>query len=1060
MVLLQSINESNKQKINELETPPIDSGALATWFAEGVHAELTALEKDGGTQVYEVQSGELIEAKGPNQGIFLFVIADGTRIPEDATGKLKTADNEFTASVIWQQGNLIHLHLEGKSLPLNIHWARLTIDDTALLQRLAQILEELAKNPSDLTPLATTVFHPFKAVVNFTNLPDTLSLVKISGELRRILEQACGSAVTYVWGPPGTGKTYAIAHLIAALIESGERILVTSHTKAAVDQALYETVKKEDGARGPLEGHIAVSSGRILRIGITVDRRIPNSVLFDKVLESKGQELQRKILELETQMQPLSKMIEFGRATISEWDKLAEISYRLNKIKESIEEADSRISSVKETIKRYKDMTQHRYAELEKAQRAWFRRETKTKHAKIALQEAELKLRKAEEDLKSAIQDKEKARQLVNRLADVLERQKRLCATLRAREAVAKELSEVTLKISPLQEKLHSLEKELSKLGQSLIDNASAIFCTLTKNYVGKELEGQKFDAVIVDEISMALPPLIFLSAGRAKSRVILVGDFLQLPPIIRSDTFISNARLGTDTFRLAGLVKNQGISSKVLTQLTTQHRMVPAIADVARHLVYNRYGGLYDDDEVKSRKAEEWLDFLPESPLLIIDTADLHCWCGKQPGTLSRFNMYTANVAVDLSALAAKRVRKPSLGEPQRIGIITPFAAQRRLLSKLIADMELDQWVAAGTVHTFQGNQADLIILDCVLDEPYWAARLCNPNDTEEVLRDLNVAVTRAKNKFIFIGSSEWLNNHARPTSALGRMWSFLKDHADLISALELVGDTFYQHITGDSNESVGWNIPRTKDGYTLETLNEEAFFGRFTQDINASVTSIFALAPYFGEYRWPKIQPLFDAALKRDVKVTIITPPLTEVQNKSYVDRVIKNLRNLGAVVVSASGLHGKDVIIDERIVYTGSMNWSSHRGRLEIIHRIDAPQYAKQCLEFIQARHIRQSAFHEDGSPRTCPKCGFPIHIVNQRTQHGQWDFQPMKVGCTNPNCDGYLRNIDERPPFKNVPICQVDGRTKYRRVRRRKSEIWECPKHPKECPVEKVVPGDPN
>jgi hypothetical protein len=32
---------------------------------------------------------------------------------------------------------------------------------------------------------------------------------------------------------------------------------------------------------------------------------------------------------------------------------------------------------------------------------------------------------------------------------------------------------------------------------------------------------------------------------------------------------------------------------------------------------------------------------------------------------------------------------------------------------------------------------------------------------------------------------------------------------------------------------------------------------------------------------------------------------------------------------VVVFTSGLHGKNVIIDERIVYTASMNCSSNRG-----------------------------------------------------------------------------------------------------------------------------------
>jgi hypothetical protein len=30
----------------------------------------------------------------------------------------------------------------------------------------------------------------------------------------------------------------------------------------------------------------------------------------------------------------------------------------------------------------------------------------------------------------------------------------------------------------------------------------------------------------------------------------------------------------------------------------------------------------------------------------------------------------------------------------------------------------------------------------------------------------------------------------------------------------------------------------------------------------------------------------------------------------------------------VLESEGLHGKDVIIDEKILYTGSLNWASHR------------------------------------------------------------------------------------------------------------------------------------
>ncbi len=259
---------------------------------------------------------------------------------------------------------------------------------------------------------------------------------------------------------------------------------------------------------------------------------------------------------------------------------------------------------------------------------------------------------------------------------------------------------------------------------------------------------------------------------------------------------------------------------------------------------------------------------------------------------------------------------------------------------------MELSPWIAAGTVHTFQGNQANIVIFDSVLDEPYWSARLCNPNDSEAALRDINVAVTRARDYIIFVGSSDWLNKHAKVGSALGKLWGFLKEKADLISSSELLGETLLRHKAEADRKTVGWN-PKTENEFFMEILDDENFFERFSIDVDSAGKAIFALAPYFGEYRWPRVQPLFSAALARGVEITIIIPPLEEAQNKSYVSAVVKNLKSLSAVVVEASGIHGKDVIIDESIIYTGSMNWSSHRGRSEVIHRIYAPKYAKQCL-----------------------------------------------------------------------------------------------------------------
>ena len=281
--------------------------------------------------------------------------------------------------------------------------------------------------------------------------------------------------------------------------------------------------------------------------------------------------------------------------------------------------------------------------------------------------------------------------------------------------------------------------------------------------------------------------------------------------------------------------------------------------------------------------------------------------------------------------------------------------------------------------------------------------------------------------------------------------------EHAECVSALDLVNVEFFRRAVNTANTAMGWSPPRDQEGPTFEKLDESNFFPRFTADIRAAKKTLFGLAPFFGEYRWPQIQPAFAEVLKRGVEVTILTPPPVEAQNRSYVEKVIQNMRSLGAVVVLTSGLHGKDVIIDERIVYTGSMNWSSNRGRLEEVHRIDNPEYAQICLDSIQARHIRSATRGENSTLRTCPKCGSPLQVVNQRDLR-EWEHQPLKIGCTNKDCPGYLRPIDERAPFSEIPRCSVDRKTKYRLAERRKGKVWLCPKHLTKCPIFKFVPGD--
>ncbi len=76
----------------------------------------------------------------------------------------------------------------------------------------------------------------------------------------RAVQLCSDSNLAFVWGPPGTGKTTTLGHIVAELLGQGQRILITSTTNAAVDQALAN-LAGQPGMRPVFE------LGQIIRLG-------------------------------------------------------------------------------------------------------------------------------------------------------------------------------------------------------------------------------------------------------------------------------------------------------------------------------------------------------------------------------------------------------------------------------------------------------------------------------------------------------------------------------------------------------------------------------------------------------------------------------------------------------------------------------------------------------------------------------------------------------------------------------------------------------------------------
>lgn len=148
--------------------------------------------------------------------------------------------------------------------------------------------------------------------------------------------------VTFIWGPPGTGKTYTLAQIAIECIENNETILILSHSNVAVDGAI-ERIIKNLGERFQEKAFFK----KIIRYGYARSEFIknnPNINSFELATE-RDQKIKSKKLKLEKLRTKINNKIKKGNLSKNKKAKL-----RVEKIK--IENA---LRQIRRQIKKYEE---------------------------------------------------------------------------------------------------------------------------------------------------------------------------------------------------------------------------------------------------------------------------------------------------------------------------------------------------------------------------------------------------------------------------------------------------------------------------------------------------------------------------------------------------------------------------------------------------------------------------------------------------------------------------------------------------------------------------------
>jgi|GEM_PF-1047074 len=150
-------------------------------------------------------------------------------------------------------------------------YCKILLDSTFILEGLEQRLKDISEEGIDEDlPFAKFIFYETKdlASVRHKTVPHEYK-EKLDESQKAAFDAAIDKDITFIWGPPGTGKSFTLASIIYALYEMGEdRTAVCCLSNVAVDQLLCKVLniiwEKKKG----------IAPGNICRAGRTLDPRV------------------------------------------------------------------------------------------------------------------------------------------------------------------------------------------------------------------------------------------------------------------------------------------------------------------------------------------------------------------------------------------------------------------------------------------------------------------------------------------------------------------------------------------------------------------------------------------------------------------------------------------------------------------------------------------------------------------------------------------------------------------------------------------------------------------
>ena len=261
MQQIVSIQKSRVQTNTHAEKTPVltknpSSTSVDTFVAKygaALASEINYLKSDKGKKLLLFDGICIDEQKYR----YLFDTDTELFLPDGTPVRIHLASGIIPAHIISCENDQVMIQ-SSQSIGSNLSSVEISAEPWQLLDALIDRIYEIAQHPneivSNLILNGRAQIHPGQ-------------------EIECGQESACSHAmknpITFVWGPPGTGKTHSLANMVLKFVSEGKRVLMLSHSNVSVDGAVMKVFE-----RASTEYPIALQPGMIIRYGYPREQKL------------------------------------------------------------------------------------------------------------------------------------------------------------------------------------------------------------------------------------------------------------------------------------------------------------------------------------------------------------------------------------------------------------------------------------------------------------------------------------------------------------------------------------------------------------------------------------------------------------------------------------------------------------------------------------------------------------------------------------------------------------------------------------------------------------------